>query len=84
LSITTTHYRFAVGAILMYDVTNLQSFMNLREWVDKIRTYSDDDVQIALVANKRDLVEGSFTGKSLFRDLIDENEKEEGGKKKRI
>jgi GTPase SAR1 family protein len=26
LSITTTHYRFAVGAFLVYDVTNLESF----------------------------------------------------------
>jgi len=29
LSITTTHYRFAVGAFLVYDVTNIQSFLNL-------------------------------------------------------
>jgi GTPase SAR1 family protein len=29
LAITTTHYRFAVGAFLVYDVTNIQSFINL-------------------------------------------------------
>jgi len=44
LSITTTHYRFAVGAILVYDVTNLQSFLNLKEWLEKIREYSDENV----------------------------------------
>lgn len=59
LSITTTHYRFAVGAFLVYDVTNLQSFLNLREWLEKIREYSDEHVRIALVANKKDLIEGS-------------------------
>lgn len=57
LSITTTHYRFAVGAFLVYDVTNLQSFLNLPGWLEKIRAYSDDNVKIALVANKKDLVE---------------------------
>ena len=57
LSITTTHYRFAVGAILVYDITDKQSFDNLTEWLKKIREYSDRDVQIALVGNKRDLVE---------------------------
>ncbi len=44
LSITTLHYRFAVGAILIYDVTNLQSFLNLKEWLEKIREHSDLNV----------------------------------------
>lgn len=33
LSITTTHYRFAVGAFLVYDVTDYQSFINLKDWL---------------------------------------------------
>lgn len=57
LSITTIHYRFAVGAFLIYDITNEQSFHNLKEWLEKIREYSDEHVQIALVGNKKDLVE---------------------------
>lgn len=56
MAITTTHYRFAVGAFLVYDVTNMQSFLNLREWLQKIREFSDEHVVIALVANKSDLV----------------------------
>ena len=43
----------------MYDVTNLQSFLNLREWLEKIREYSDPTIKIALVANKADLVNKS-------------------------
>jgi GTPase SAR1 family protein len=57
LSITTTHYRFAVGAFLVYDVCNIQSFINLRDWLQKIREFSDKDVVIGLVANKVDLIE---------------------------
>ena len=41
----------------MYDVTNIQSFLNLKEWVTKIREFSDQHVVIALVANKADLVD---------------------------
>jgi len=62
LSITTTHYRFAVGAFLIYDVTNLKSFENLKGWIDKIREYSDEHVRIALIANKKDLVEDTQIG----------------------
>ena len=57
MTITTTHYRFAVGAFLVYDITNLSSFINLKLWLDKIREYSDENVKIALVGNKKDLVE---------------------------
>lgn len=57
LSITTTHYRFAVGAFLVYDICNVQSFINLRDWLHKIREFSDNDVVIGLVANKSDLVD---------------------------
>lgn len=57
LQITTTHYRFAVGAFLVYDVTNIQSFINLKDWLNLIREFSDPHVQIALVANKSDLVD---------------------------
>lgn len=41
----------------MYDVCNIQSFINLRDWLQKIREFSDKDVVIGLVANKVDLIE---------------------------
>lgn len=82
LSITTTHYRFAVGAILVYDITNKQSFDNLNEWLQKIREYSDRDVKIALVGNKRDLVEAVRDSQKMFSKVImDTEENEEDDKK---
>lgn len=56
-SITTGHYRFALGAVLVYDVTNAESFKNCRYWVDSIRCYADENVVIALVGNKCDLAQ---------------------------
>lgn len=35
-AITTTHYRGAVGAILVYDVTDLESFTNLSKWLERV------------------------------------------------
>lgn len=36
-SITTGHYRYALGAVLVYDVTNAESFKSCKYWVDNIR-----------------------------------------------
>jgi Ras-related protein Rab-11A len=46
-----------VGAFLIYDVTNRDSFENLSDWLDKVREFSDEHVKIALIGNKKDLVE---------------------------
>jgi GTPase SAR1 family protein len=46
-----------VGAFLVYDVTDYQSFINLKDWLQKIREFSDRNVIIILVANKADLID---------------------------
>ncbi len=38
-------------------MTNAKSFKNLNEWLQKIREYSDEHIVVALVGNKKDLVE---------------------------
>lgn len=43
--------------MLVYDVTNAESFKNCRYWVDSIRCYADENVVIALVGNKCDLAQ---------------------------
>ncbi|EUB61729.1 Ras-related protein Rab-3 [Echinococcus granulosus] len=54
-TITTAYYRGALGFILMYDVTNEDSFNAVRDWVTQIKTYSWDNAQVVLVGNKSDL-----------------------------
>jgi GTPase SAR1 family protein len=41
-SITTGHYRYSLGAVLIYDITNADSFKNCRYWLENIRTYADE------------------------------------------
>lgn len=37
--------------MLVYDVTNGDSFKNCKYWLDNIKTYADESVVIALVGN---------------------------------
>ena len=43
--------------ILCYDVTNANSFKNMRTWLDSIYEHAEEDVAKILVGNKVDLVE---------------------------
>uniref|UniRef100_A0A8W7PU78 Ras-related protein Rab-3 n=1 Tax=Anopheles coluzzii TaxID=1518534 RepID=A0A8W7PU78_ANOCL len=54
-TITTAYYRGAMGFILMYDITNEESFNSVQDWVTQIKTYSWDNAQVILVGNKCDM-----------------------------
>uniref|UniRef100_A0A4W6EC09 Ras-related protein Rab-3 n=2 Tax=Lates calcarifer TaxID=8187 RepID=A0A4W6EC09_LATCA len=54
-TITTAYYRGAMGFLLMYDITNQDSFNAVQDWATQIKTYSWDNAQVILVGNKCDL-----------------------------
>lgn len=56
-AITRSFYRNANGVILMYDLTRMESFENLEDWLREIRLNSDPEVVVYLVGNMLDLAE---------------------------
>ena len=56
-SITNAYYRGAMGIIVVYDVTNADSFKSIRVWLDNVTRLASDGVFKMLVANKIDLVD---------------------------
>lgn len=55
-SITRSYYRNSVGAVLVYDITNRQSFEHLDEWLDELRLHLLPRQAIyAVVGHKADM-----------------------------
>uniref|UniRef100_A0AAZ3QAS8 small monomeric GTPase n=2 Tax=Oncorhynchus tshawytscha TaxID=74940 RepID=A0AAZ3QAS8_ONCTS len=44
-----------MGFLLMYDITNQDSFNAVQDWATQIKTYSWDNAQVILVGNKCEL-----------------------------
>ncbi|XP_077500954.1 uncharacterized protein LOC144111506 [Amblyomma americanum] len=55
--ITQSYFRKADGVMLMYDCTNEQSFLNVRQWMSDLEEVASRGIPIMLVSNKTDLRE---------------------------
>ena len=49
ISTITSYYRGAVGAMLVYDITDRDSFSRLQYWYDEMKNSSDPSIVAMLV-----------------------------------
>ncbi len=55
-SITRSYYRNAFGAVLVYDISNRDSFMDIEKWYQDFRYTTGKHTPILLIGNKTDLI----------------------------
>lgn len=56
-SLVSTIYKGAEGVILVYDITNKQSFEKVKKWYEKVLQNCSKNIKICLLGNKNDLEE---------------------------
>ncbi|OAJ43988.1 GTP-binding protein ryh1, variant [Batrachochytrium dendrobatidis JEL423] len=54
-SLIPSYIRDSSVAVVVYDITNRNSFVNTSKWVDDVRAERGNDVIVVLVGNKTDL-----------------------------
>ncbi len=54
-SITTAYYKGAKGAMIIYDVTNQNSFNNVDKWFNEIKDKAYKNINLIMIGNKTDL-----------------------------
>jgi len=54
-SIVSTYYRGAHGIIVVYDITNKNSFVGIQKWLNEAERHANRQVKVLLLGNKTDL-----------------------------
>lgn len=54
-AITRAYYKNCVCALVVYDISNSQSFKDIQSWVEDCKSNSPKSIMMILVGNKKDL-----------------------------
>ena len=66
-SITNAYYRGAEGIMIVFDLTNKESFRNIENWINEVTKFTGSDVIIICLGNKCDLKR--TVDKSMIEDI---------------
>jgi len=69
-TITSAYYRGAHGIIMVYDVTNYESFEHVEEWLNEVNKHASESTLKLLVGNKADLQEGKKFNRRKLNPLL--------------
>ncbi|SPO03946.1 related to GTP-binding protein ypt1 [Cephalotrichum gorgonifer] len=70
-TITSSYYRGAHGICVVYDVTDMDSFNNVKQWLQEIDRYATDGVNKLLVGNKSDMADKKVVEYTVAKEFAD-------------
>ena len=72
-SITRAYYKNSVCALVVYDITNKDSFKNILNWIQDCKNQSPKTIFMVLVGNKSDLNDKREVSYDDGKDLAEKN-----------
>ncbi|EDQ84373.1 uncharacterized protein MONBRDRAFT_34712 [Monosiga brevicollis MX1] len=72
-SLAPMYYRGAQAAIVVYDITNADTFQRARSWVKELQRQANPNIVIALAGNKADLASKQQVDTNEARAYAEEN-----------
>ncbi|GAB1202221.1 GTP-binding protein of the rab [Aspergillus pseudonomiae] len=70
-TITSSYYRGAHGICVVYDVTDMDSFNNVKQWLQEIDRYATEGVNKLLVGNKSDMEDKKVVEYTVAKEFAD-------------
>ena len=71
-SMTKSFYKSAHGIVLVYDVTNPDTFDSVRKWIETIKEEAPEKVKVLLLGNKCDCIDQKKISKEEGQNIAKE------------
>ncbi|KAG7277156.1 hypothetical protein CRUP_022619 [Coryphaenoides rupestris] len=70
-SLAPMYYRGSAAAVIVYDITKLDSFQILKKWVKELKEHGPEDIVVAIAGNKNDLgdIRNAVNVEELFQKI---------------
>jgi small GTP-binding protein len=72
-TVTRGYYRGSAGALVLFDLSNRDSFDNVERWLQDVKSVAKDDVVLILIGNKSDLEEKRQVSKEEATDFAQQH-----------
>jgi small GTP-binding protein len=72
-TVTRGYYRGSAGALVLFDLSNRDSFDNVERWLQDVKSVARDDVVLILIGNKSDLEEKRQVSKEEAADFAEQH-----------
>ena len=56
-ALNTIYYQGAVGGLIVYDVSNFDTFQKVQKWVNELQEIVGKDISLVVAGNKYDLIQ---------------------------
>ena len=73
-SITRSYYKNSICALIVYDISNKDSFKNVLNWIEDCKVFSPKNILLVLIGNKCDLEEKRQVSKEEGKKVAEEND----------
>ncbi|XP_023240204.1 ras-related protein Rab-22A-like [Centruroides sculpturatus] len=71
-SMIPLYYRNTNAVIVVYDITNPNSFASIKNWIKEVKLYTSSDLIVAIAGNKCDLAESRRVNAKLAKNYADD------------
>lgn len=69
-NVRTLYYRNANAVIIVFDMTNMESFINIEKWIEEIKINIKYDIKIVIVGTKADCIDKIVVTKQMLTPYI--------------
>ncbi len=72
-NVRSFYYRNANAVIVVFDMTNMESFLNIEKWIQDVKTYIKYDIKIVIVGTKSDCIDKVVVSQQMLTKLKDDH-----------